>query len=98
MLNNEVVERTKSLKILFAITKSPKMSDLVYKAERKHFSKQKLQEISDKAVLTLRQYRFDESGVDNFIEKMYNSIFDQVTDLSMVRHFKTQDTRRLESS
>ena len=53
-LNHAIVERTKSLKILFSITKSPKMSDLVYKAERKRFTKEKLQEINEKAVLTLR--------------------------------------------
>ena len=53
-LNQAVVERTKSLKILFAITKSPKMSDLVYKEERKRFTEEKLQEMSEKAVLTLR--------------------------------------------
>ena len=37
-LQEEVKSRTKNLKILFAITKSPKMSDLVYKAERKRFT------------------------------------------------------------
>ena len=75
-LNKEVIERTKSLKILFAITKSPKMSDLVYKAERKRFTKEKLKEIDDKAILTLRQYRFDESGVENFVLDIYATIFD----------------------
>ena len=53
-MNQAVVEKTKCLKILFAITKSPKMSDLVYKEERKRFTEEKLQEMRDKAVLTLR--------------------------------------------
>ena len=53
-LQEEVKQRTKSLKILFAVTKSPKMSDLVYKAERKRFTKDKLQQIYEQAVTTLR--------------------------------------------
>ena len=61
------MECKKSLKILFAITKSPKMSNLVYKAERRRFTQDKLKEISDKAILTLRQYRFEESGIENFV-------------------------------
>ena len=36
------------------------MTNLVYKAERRRFTKEKLKEISDDAILTLRQYRFEE--------------------------------------
>ena len=66
-LDEELIAKTKNLKILFAITKSPKMSNLVYKAERKRFTEEKLKQIDDHAILTLRQYRFDESGVENFV-------------------------------
>ena len=41
-LQAEVKKCMKNMKILFAITKSPKMSDLVYKAERKRFTDEKL--------------------------------------------------------
>ena len=49
-----MTERTKNLKILFAITKSPKMSNLVYQAERKRVSAEKQKKIQDEAIMTLR--------------------------------------------
>ena len=72
------------------------MSDLVYKAERKRFTVEKLKEISEGAILTLRQYRFDESGVDNFVNTIYATILDQVTDMSMIRQeAKTPEALKL---
>lgn len=41
-LLNEIKERTKNLKILYSMIKSPKMCDLLYKAEQKHISKERL--------------------------------------------------------
>ena len=77
-LQEEVKSRTKNLKILFAITKSPKMSDLVYKAERKRFTQEKMKQIHESAILTLRQYRFDESNADKFIDFVYSEVLGQV--------------------
>ena len=54
MLRHEVKERTKNLKILFAMIRSPKMCDLVYKEERKQYTKEKVKLLSDNAILTLR--------------------------------------------
>ena len=53
-LIHEVKERTKNLKILFAMIRSPKMCDLVYKEERKQYTKEKVKLLSDNAILTLR--------------------------------------------
>ena len=55
------------------------MSDLVYKAERKRIAQDKLKQVRDNAVLTLRQYRFDESNADKFIDFVYKEVFDQVS-------------------
>ena len=71
-----MTDRTKNLKILFAITKSPKMSSLVYQAERKRISAEKQKKIQDEAILTLRKYRFDEGdNVAKFVENVYNDVF-----------------------
>ena len=77
-LQEEVKSRTKNLKILFAITKLPKMSDLVYKAERKRFTQEKLKKIHESAILTLRQYRFDEANADKFIDFVYSDVYGQL--------------------
>ena len=53
-LIEEVKERTKSLKIIFAMIRSPKMCDLMYKEERKRFTKDKLKKMNESAVMTLR--------------------------------------------
>ena len=53
-MKQDAIGTQKNLKILFAITKSPKMSDLVYKSERKRFTAEKLREMDDHAILTLR--------------------------------------------
>ena len=83
-VTNEVIECKKSLKILFAVTKSPTMSNLVYKAERKRFTKDKLKEISDNAILTLRQYHFDESSLETFIDHIYDNVFEQINAQDLV--------------
>lgn len=41
----EVVERNKNLKILWAMVRSPKLCDLVYKTERKRFTAEKQKEV-----------------------------------------------------
>ena len=46
--------REKNLKILFAMIRSPKICDLVYKEERKQYTKDKLKEMHDNAILSLR--------------------------------------------
>ena len=56
----ELSERTKSLKIVYAMIRSPRMCDLLYKAERKKFSADRIKAMQDRAVSTLRLYEFDE--------------------------------------
>ena len=64
------------MKILFAITKSPKLSDLVFQAERKRIEAKKLQEMQDDAILTLRQYRlFDGENIVKFIDNVHKEVF-----------------------
>ena len=45
---------TKNMKLLFAMIRSPKMCDIVYKAERKRFAHDKLKKLRDDAYQTLR--------------------------------------------
>ena len=54
------------------------MSDLCYKAERKRFTAEKLKEIDNQAILTLRQYRFDEQNVEKFVEHINMHVLDQL--------------------
>lgn len=79
-LKREIVERTRNLKILFAITKSPKMCNIIYKAERRRVTAEQMKAIDDRAILTLRQYRFDQSNVCNFVDKVFEQVYDQVYD------------------
>ena len=67
----EVVERNKNLKILWAMVRSPKLCDLVYKAERKRFTAEKLKELQEKSVFTLRQYKFDDKNAEKFVDAVY---------------------------
>ena len=47
--------------------KSPKMCDMFQKVERKRVCREKLKEFNETAVLTLRQYKFDDN-VDQFVD------------------------------
>ena len=77
-LTQELTEKTKCLKILFAISKSPLMSNLVHKEQRKRFTQEKLKEICDNAIYTLRQYRFEEIGAEKFVEGIYDDVKEQL--------------------
>ena len=67
------------MKILLAITRSPKMSDLIYKADRKRMTDQMQKQMQDEAILTLRQYRFNEGdNVGKFVDNLYKEVFEQV--------------------
>ena len=80
-MREEVTQRTKNLKILFAITKSPKLSDLVFQAERKRIEAKKLQEMQDDAILTLRQYRlFDGENIGKFVDNVHKEVFGLIND------------------
>ena len=82
----ELDERTKSLKIVFAMIRSPRMCDLLYKAERKKFSTEKIKAMQESAVLTLRQYKFDEKSADQFVENIFTKLDKQVnTDVATFR-------------
>ena len=82
----EVTERTKSLKILFAMIRSPKICDLVYKTERKRLTAENFKAMQESAVLTLRQYKFDEKQADKFVEEIYSRVDKQVNhDLHKLR-------------
>ena len=50
----QVKERTKNLKIVFSMIRSPKMCDLFYKEDRKRYTKDMLRQMDDNAVFTLR--------------------------------------------
>ena len=78
-LRSEIADRTKSLKILYAMLRSPKMCDLFFKSEKKRHSQEALKKLNDAAILTLRQYNFDEKCADNtFIDKIYTTLLGQV--------------------
>ena len=47
--------------------RSPKMCDLIQKAERRYLSKERLKKVKENAVLTLRQYEFD-NNVNKFVD------------------------------
>ena len=54
--------------------RSPKLCDLIYKTERKRYNEDKLREIHEKSVFTLRQYKFDEKTADSFVEDIYSTV------------------------
>ena len=72
-MQKEIQEKTKSLKILYAMIKSPKMCELYQNAERKHLTAERLKSAAESAVYTLRQYRFDEN-VDQFVQKIHGTV------------------------
>ena len=74
----------KSLKILYAMIKSPKMCNMLHKAERKRYSAEQLKQVNDSAILTLRQYKFDENA-DMFVEKIHGVVVDQLVDCQSKR-------------
>ena len=53
--------------------KSPKMCDMLQKAERKYLTKERLKQVTENAILTLRQYRFDEN-VNQFVDQIYGTV------------------------
>ena len=48
--------------------RSPNLSNLFYKAERKRLDEDALQKIYNVSVFTLRQYKFEASKADQFVE------------------------------
>ena len=54
------------------------MSNLVHKEQRKRFTQEKLKEICDNAIYTLRQYRFEEIGAEKFVEGIYDDVKEQL--------------------
>ena len=44
-LKNEILERTKSVKIMFAMMRSPKMCEIFQKNERNRYDEEKLKEV-----------------------------------------------------
>lgn len=76
-MRQQLHDKTKSLKILYAMIKSPKMCDMLQKAERKYLTKERLKQVTENAILTLRQYRFDEN-VNQFVDQIYGTVCEQV--------------------
>ena len=60
ILHKEVTERTRNLKLLFAMIRSPNLCDMVYKTERRRYSKEKLKELREESINNLRMYKFSE--------------------------------------
>ena len=79
-LQLEVTERTKSLKILYAMIRSPRMCNLLYKAERKRYTEEHIIKLNESSIHTLRQYRFEESKADQFVDNVYSTLVGQVAD------------------
>lgn len=53
-MHQDITLRQLNIKILFSMIRSPKLCDLMYKAERKQYEKDKLDKIHEQCVLTLR--------------------------------------------
>ena len=67
-------ERQSNLKILYAMIRSPKLCDMMYKAERKRFEKEQLEKINQESIHTLRQYNFDSDNASGFVERIHTTI------------------------
>lgn len=77
-LLSEVKDRTINLKILFAMIRSPKMCDLLHKTERRRFTQEKLEELTQQSVFLLRQYQMDHKNGEHFVESVYDQVTNQV--------------------
>ena len=44
------------------------MCDLLYKAERRRYSQEAIAKLNEKSIHTLRQYRFEESNANQFVD------------------------------
>ena len=75
-LRKEFSERTKSLKILFSMIRSPLICDMVYKSERRRLTPAEIKRSDQQSVFTLRQYEFDKSNVDNFVRDTFAKVMD----------------------
>ena len=64
--------------------RSPNLSNLFYKAERKRLDEDALQKVYESSVFTLRQYQFDVKNVDWFVEQVFDTVTGQVADLNFV--------------
>ena len=75
-----VADMKKSLKILFAMIKSPKLCDLMFKAERKRYNKKQLEKLHEQSVLVLRQYEFTPENAQVFVDKFHKVLVEQTGD------------------
>ena len=73
--------------------RSPNLSNLFYKAERKRLDEDALQQIYETSVFTLRQYQFDVNNADSFVEQILRTVADQVADLNYAPT-KTEFTKK----
>ena len=79
ILRWEVKHRTINLKVMFAMMGSPQMCKMFYNAQRKHYEEEKLKEVQDIHVHTLRQYNLDdEKKAEKNIENLYRNVHYQV--------------------
>ena len=78
-MRDQLQEKQKSLKILYAMVRSPKMCDMLQKAERKYLTKERLKQVTENAIHTLRQYRFDQN-VTQFVDQVYGTIQSHVAE------------------
>ena len=77
-MREQLDAKTKSLKILYAMIRSPKLCDMLQKAERKYLTQERLKQVQESAILTLRQYRFDQN-VNQFVDQVYGAVTEQLT-------------------
>lgn len=77
-LLTEVRERTVSIKMLFAMMRSPHMCDLFYKTERKLYDKERLALLTQQSVFQLRQYQMSHENGEKFVESVYDMVNIQV--------------------
>lgn len=67
------------MKIVYAMIKSPKMCDMLYKAEKKWQSAERFKQNQESAILTLRQYKFEENE-EKFVDQIHKVVIEQLFD------------------
>ena len=73
-LREQLRDRTKSLKIMFSMLRSPKLCELVYKTERRKYTDEKLKEMQREHTFLLRKYKFDPNNAQKFVEGIYDDV------------------------
>ena len=73
-LKNEILDRTKSVKIMFAMMRSPKMCEMFQKNDRNRYDEEKLKELRQNAIHTLRANDFDSANPNEFVRNIYRNV------------------------